>query len=91
MIHIFSVDSRFGFVGNYISDPKCEGWYCNICGSRHLHPTYIEILETLRDKGLLPDDFKYICCICWTVNKIFRNLKLDVSHIRAEELNNYYD
>ncbi len=38
---------------------ECEK--CSAC----LSPNYVYIIETLREKNLLPDKYKMLCCACW--------------------------
>ena len=37
------------------------------CG-QELNPRYVFLIETLKSKNLLEDDFKIECCYCWSNN-----------------------
>ena len=41
--------------------------YCR-CGG-DLSPRYIYIIDMLKEKNLLPDDFIIMCCVCWNYKK----------------------
>jgi len=48
--------------------PPCEG--CPSCQWMRIEGIYIEIINRLKSKGLLNEDFKPICCYCDLAEKI---------------------
>ncbi len=48
------------FCDKYWKSKRCANCRC------HLDTAYIYIVETLREKGLLPDDYEMLCCKCWS-------------------------
>lgn len=49
-----------GFNGESICDVMCE-----ICEEEALSPTYVYIINCLKEANLLPKDYKLLCCWCY--------------------------
>ena len=43
--------------------------FCEICRSYGLNKFYLYIIERLRKAGLLPYDYKKICCTCFIIKE----------------------
>jgi len=52
---------------DYYKDLSFEG--CEECGY-HLNTLYCEIIDNLYKAGLLPEDYKKLCCHCYFLEKI---------------------
>jgi len=45
-------------------------YYCEECGGSFLSPTYVYIIDCLKEAGLLPESYKKLCCFCYNRRKV---------------------
>jgi len=53
----------FNEIENRINQNPDYFFTCSSCDG-YLNISYVYIITTLKEKGLLPENFKPICCIC---------------------------
>lgn len=58
-------DGNFTFNGEYESDYQCD-----ICCNISINNNYKLIIDSLKEKGILENDFPYICCQCFNLAAI---------------------
>ena len=67
-IKIYVLDFTIGTAFYYYDDEYKRftcGCLCEVCEKEYLSPTYVYIIDCLREADLLPDDYKLICCECY--------------------------
>ena len=83
-ISIYPVPITYGICHFYDNDDYSEDdldkddlekYYnvlCEVCDGEYLSPTYVYIINVLREADLLPEDYKLVCCRCY--NKKYPDL-----------------
>ena len=71
-IKIYALEFTVGTAFYYNDDELENGKFkkrsnrlCEVCNYEPLSPTYVYIIDCLREADLLPDDYKLICCECY--------------------------
>ena len=70
---LFEIDS-FAFTNN--SSTRVSFKKCERCNYYYLSPDYVDIITNLKEAGLLPINYKLLCCICYAGNKRRSNEKI---------------
>lgn len=71
------------FISEYLA--KGNFCVCDQCKIFYISPNYVYIIEKLKNAGLLPQDYKKLCCYCYARNKRKRDGSLQGTVGRTEE------
>lgn len=62
---VFAIKAKKGHGYTCLNISEDSNVKCDYCHNTYLDANYVELIRRLKRKGLLPENFKRICCLCF--------------------------